>query len=260
MAFEEYGEKDAHAVRPPRRSRKKTRASVEAEGGHRVIKDKFIEERKQIPPLRPLNDLQSEYIHSICTKPLTIATGLPGTSKTYIPTVLACDKYRIGEVDKIYLTRPNISASKSLGYFSGSIVDKMSSWLLPVLSVMYDRLTRPVVEIAIGNGAISFVPLETIKGMSFGRNTYVIVDEAEDLTVAEAKSIVTRQGGCTMILAGDIEQSALDEKSGLRWLRDMVMKNPNLEETTGFVDFNRPSDIVRSDACKQWILALRREQ
>lgn len=256
MAYEQYSESD---VKPKRTAKKRTR-SVKAEiGEQRVIKDKFMEERKQVPPLRPLNDLQADYIHSICTKPLTIATGLPGTSKTYIPTVLACDKYRLGEVDKIYLTRPNISSSKSLGYFSGSIVDKMSSWLLPVLSVMYDRLTRPVVEIAIGNGAISFVPLETIKGMSFGKNTYVIVDEAEDLTVAEAKSIVTRQGGCTMILAGDIEQSALDEKSGLRWLRDMVMKNPNLEETTGFVDFNRPSDIVRSDACKQWILAMRRD-
>ena len=114
-------------------------------------------------------------------------------------------------------------------------------------------------EVAIKNGDITFVPLETIKGMSFGKRTFVLCDEAEDITVTEAKSIVTRQGGGTMVLAGDVEQSALSEKSGLSWLIKMVEKHPELEDTTGFVDFNRPSDIVRSDSCKQWILAMRRD-
>ena len=60
-----------------------------------------------------------------------------------------------------------------------------------------------------------------------------------------------------MVLAGDLEQSALDEKSGLLYLKSMVEKSPNLEEYTGFVDFNRPSDIVRSPECKAWILAIK---
>ena len=42
-------------------------------------------------------------------------------------------------------------------------------------------------------------------------------------------------------------------------MKNMVEKNPLLEDTTGFVDFNRPSDIVRSEACKAWILAMRKE-
>ena len=87
----------------------------------------------------------------------------------------------------------------------------------------------------------------------------VLCDEAEDLTVVEAKSIVTRQGVGSMVLSGDLEQSALKEGSGLLWLKNMVEKNPLLEDTTGFVDFNRPSDIVRSEACKAWILAMRKE-
>jgi hypothetical protein len=60
-----------------------------------------------------------------------------------------------------------------------------------------------------------------------------------------------------MVLAGDLEQSALDEKSGLKYLKDMVEKNPNLEEFAGFIDFNRASDIVRSKECKAWILAIK---
>ena len=240
-------------------TRHKTRAAKEAAGGHREVKEKFIEERKQASPLRPMNDLQAEYIRLINTKPLIIATGFAGTSKSYIPTVMACDKWRVGEIDKIYLSRPAVSESKSIGFFKGSVQEKMSIWLLPILSTMYDRLGKAVVDLAIASGDIAFIPLETIKGMSFGKSTFVIVDESEDITVKEAKSIVTRQGGGTMVLAGDLEQAALNEKSGLAWLKKMVENNPHLSDTTGFVDFNRPSDIVRSEACKQWILAMRRE-
>lgn len=227
----------------------------------RTIKEKFLEERLVAqPPLVPLNEAQATYLEYLRTKKLVIATGFPGTSKTYIPTVYACDLWRSGDIDKIYLTRPNISNSKSLGYFSGDIVEKMSNWLLPVLDILNNRLGKAVVEIAIKNGDISFVPLEVIKGMSFSKRTFVICDEAEDLTQAEAKTIVTRMGGCTMVLAGDIEQSALCERSGLAKLKSMAEKHASLEEYTGFIDFNRPSDIVRSPECKAWILAYRKDE
>jgi phosphate starvation-inducible PhoH-like protein len=241
-------------------SRKRTRKVKVAGGSEKpVAKPKFEEVRKNVPPLVPMNELQAEYIRLIQTKRCIIATGYAGTSKTFIPTVIACDKLRKGEIKRIYLSRPNISNSKSLGFFSGDHVQKMSMWLLPILSTMYDRLGKNVVDLAIKSGDIQFVPLETIKGMSFGKETFVIVDEAEDLTIEEVKSVLTRQGGCTMVLAGDLEQSALSEKSGLAYVKRMVEKYPNLEGYTGFVDFNRPSDIVRSAECRAWILAFREE-
>ena len=243
--------------RVPRRKTRAVKASQP--DAHKEVKQKFVEERKNVPPLRPMNDLQAEYIRLINTKPLVISTGFAGTSKTYVPTVMACDKLRQGEIDKLYLVRPAVSSSKSLGYFSGDVNQKMSFWLMPILATLYERLGREVVDIYIKHGDISFVPLETIKGMNFGKRSFTICDEAEDITIQEAKSIVTRQGGGTLVLAGDLEQSALKEGSGLLWLKHMVEKNPLLADTTGFVDFNRPSDIVRSESCKQWILAMRRD-
>jgi phosphate starvation-inducible PhoH-like protein len=241
------------------RKKRTTRADKVAHGEVRTIREKFIEERV-LPPLRPMNDLQAKYIKLIQEKRLVVATGFAGTSKTYIPTVMACDAYRKGEISKIYLSRPAMSESKSLGYFAGDLVEKMSHWLLPVLTTMYERLGKEVVEIAIKAGDIRFLPLETIKGMSFGKGTFTIVEEAEDLTVKEIKSVLTRQGGGTLILAGDIEQSALNEKSGLRFIKDMSEKYSELNDVSGFVDFNRPSDIVRSDECKAWVLAMRKEK
>lgn len=252
---------DEEGITKPRAARKKnTRTVKQASGTEKPApKDKFAEARKVVSPLVPMNELQAEYIRLINTKKCVISTGFAGTSKTYIPTVIACDKLRSGEIKRLYLTRPNISNSKSLGFFSGDHIQKMSLWLLPILTTMYDRLGRNVVDLLIKSGDIQFVPLETIKGMSFGKDTFVIADESEDLTIAEAKSILTRQGGCTMVLAGDLEQSALKNDSGLAFIKKMVERYPELEDYTGFVDFNRPSDIVRSNECRAWILAMRKE-
>lgn len=241
------------------RKKRTTRADKASAGQERAIREKFIEERV-LPPLRPLNDKQANYIQLISDKKLVVATGYAGTSKTYIPTVMACDAYRKGEINKIFLCRPAMSESKSLGYFGGDLVDKCKNWLLPVLFTMYERLGKDVVEIAIRCGDIQFIPMETIKGMSFGKGTFIIVDECEDVTVKEAKSILTRQGGGTMILAGDIGQSALNEKSGLKFIVDMIAKYPELEKTTGIIDFNDVDDIVRSKECKAWIVAMSKEE
>lgn len=241
------------------RKKRTTRADKASAGQERAIREKFIEERV-LPPLRPLNDKQAKYIQLISDKKLVVATGYAGTSKTYIPTVMACDAYRKGEINKIFLCRPAMSESKSLGYFAGDLETKAKHWLLPVLSIMYERLGKEVVEIAIRSGDIQFIPMETIKGMSFGKGTFIIVEECEDVTVKEAKSILTRQGGGTMILAGDIGQSALNEKSGLKFIVDMIAKYPELEKTTGAIDFNDVDDIVRSKECKAWIVAMSKEK
>lgn len=255
-----YDEEMQDIISPRQNRKKNTRTVKQASGTEKPApKDKFAEARKVVSPLVPMNELQAEYIRLINTKKCVIATGYPGTSKSFIPTVMACDKLRSGEIKRLYLTRPNISNSKSLGYFSGDHIQKMSMWLLPILTTMYDRLGRNVVELLIKSGDVQFVPLETIKGMSFGKDTFVICDEAEDLTQDEIKSVLTRQGGGTMVLAGDLEQSALKTGSGLAFAKRMVERYAELEDYTGFVDFNRPSDIVRSNECKAWILAMRKE-
>lgn len=225
----------------------------------RKIKEKFVEERNP-PAIKPMNEAQKEYIRLIREKDVIIATGYAGSSKTFLPTSLACDEFRNGNIRQMFLVRPNVSNSKSLGYFSGSLEEKSAVWLAPVLSIINNRMGKGAAEIAIKNGDISFVPLEVIKGYSF-ENAWVIVDEAEDITEDEAKKIITRVGkGCKIILAGDISQSELKEKSGLRKLIQLIEHHPELEPYAGVIDFNRPSDIVRSDVCREFILAFNREE
>lgn len=236
------------------------RSAKEKAGKEKIIKEKFLEQRHEdlaTKPLRPLNDKQRNYIELLGYMPLVLATGYAGTSKTYIPTVLACQAFRMGKIRKIVFSRPATSKSKSVGYFKGTATEKMAMWLAPVMDVLVQQLGRNVLEEALAKGDIVFIPLEVIKGFS-ANDCWVIVDEAEDLTIEEAESVVTRQGhNCTMVLAGDLRQSDLKQKSGLLHLKQVAeMYNLNV----GIVDFDNPDDIVRSKACKEWVIALNKQK
>ena len=242
-------------MRKTHRGRSAQQAVVKEE---RVIKDKFKDQRAEklaSKPIYPMNERQAEYFEAIHNKDLVVALGYAGTSKTYVATCLAADAFYKGEAKQIVLARPAVSNSRSLGFFSGDVNQKMINWLMPMLSVLYERLGKTVVDLAIEEGNILLQPLETIKGMSFGKNVWVIADEVEDCTIEEIKSIVTRNAGCKMILCGDILQSALKDKSGLAIFANILDGSPRLQESAALIEFDKHEHIVRSKLCKDAIMA-----
>lgn len=242
--------------------RRTTRKAKAEQGQVRTIKDKFLDERKlkvQSKPLLPMNARQAEYIDLLKDKPIVIATGYAGTSKTYIPTVMASDLYCTGEIQKIIITRPAVSTSKSVGFFKGTDLEKMSVWLQSVLPIFKERLGNANLEIALAAKDIEFVPLEVVKGMSIN-NAWVLVEEASDLTKDEVIKMVTRMGkNSKLVLAGDVRQAEISGTSGLKWISEFVQRH-NLGKNFGFVDFNNVNDIVRSEAVKDFIVALVRDE
>lgn len=244
------------------RSSTTRKAKIES-GQPRVIKDKFLEEREEsikAKPLVPMNAKQREYIRLLQEKSCVIATGFAGSSKTYIPTVMAADLLKTGKINKIIVTRPAVSSSKSVGYFKGSDVEKMSVWLNSVIPVFKERLGAAGLEIALAAKNIEFVPLEVIKGMSIN-DAWVLAEESSDLTKDEVVKLITRMGkNSKLVLSGDIRQAELKGDLGLKWVADFVNRHRNLQENFGFVDFGDVNDIVRSDAVKQFIVALVRDE
>lgn len=244
-------------------ARSNTRKTKIDSGQPRAIKDKFLEEREEsikAKPLVPMNAKQREYIRLLNEKSCVIATGFAGSSKTYIPTVMAADLLKTGKINKIIVTRPAVSSSKSVGYFKGSDVEKMSVWLNSVIPVFKERLGAAGLEIALAAKNIEFVPLEVIKGMSIN-DAWVLAEESSDLTKDEVIKLVTRMGrNSKLVLSGDIRQAELKGDLGLKWVADFVNRHRNLQENFGFVDFGDVNDIVRSDAVKQFIVALVRDE
>ncbi|WAI96170.1 PhoH-like protein [Vibrio phage vB_VhaP_PG11] len=219
--------------------------------------EKVTNSFKEAAPLQPLTQGQSEYIHALKHRPIIVCTGYAGTSKTYCATRVAALLLKQGAVDKLVYARPAVSASKSLGFFKGDKVEKMKEWVAPVMDVLKLEFSFGQLEYMMKEeiGMIEGVPLETIKGRSF-KDTFVLVDEAEDLTVKEIVSLLTRIGeNTTLVLAGDIAQSDLS-KSGLGEFLKLRSKNQKLQNAIEHIDFNEPEDIVRSDVCRDIILGL----
>lgn len=210
---------------------------------------------KLAPPLRPLNQGQAEYIRSIESSPFVIATGYAGTSKTYIPTRIAAKWLQQEAIDKIVIARPAASMSESLGFFKGDHIEKMKMWIAPVLDALKEDLKPGYIEYLLTIGAIDCVPMETIKGRSM-KNAFIIIDEAEDLTLKEVKTLLTRLGtNSTMVFAGDISQVDI-ARSGLGEFLALREKNDRLKNIVDHIAFDDYDDIVRSEAVRDVIIGL----
>jgi phosphate starvation-inducible PhoH-like protein len=159
------------------------------------------------------------------------------------------------EVNKVVITRPHIPVGKDIGFLPGTLEEKAAPWALPVLDVLERHLGKGVVETALKNGNIEVAPLALMRGRSFD-DTFVICDEAQNITLPELKMLVTRIGeGSTLVLNGDIQQSDLKEGDGLSKIIHLTKKHmlpiPIIEFTL--------DDIVRSDICKLWITTFTKE-
>lgn len=190
---------------------------------------------------------------------MVVTVGPAGTGKTFIPAAYAAHFYSKGLINKIVLTRPNIPVGKSIGYFPGTLLEKMAPWTQPLLSVLSSYLSDGEVECMIKNGKIEIVPFEVIRGRTFD-DAFVILDEAQNTTIAEVKAFVTRIGeNSKVVVNGDITQSDLQKSvdCGLSYMLQILGddRNAELNNKVGIVEFDY-KDIVRSELCKLWVKAI----
>lgn len=205
--------------------------------------------------LLPQTENQRELIRAICESEQVITLGPAGTGKTFVTTSLAADMFNRKEIDKIIVTRPNVSSGRSIGFFPGTLEEKMAPWMIPVMEVLLRYIDKGAIETALKNRTIEMAPFETMRGRSF-EDAFIILDEAQNTTVKEMKMFVTRIGqNCKCVINGDIMQHDLREQSGLAKIMHMA-KAYNLPIPV--IEFTA-NDIVRSDLVRQWILAFMEE-
>jgi phosphate starvation-inducible protein PhoH and related proteins len=217
----------------------------------RVDKTDDTAQRKK-EALKPLNKKQSQYINAIKSESVVICTGVWGSSKTYIPSILACDMLEAKEVDKVVIARPTEGKGKSVGFFKGDKNEKLSGWCAPITETMKKRLGEGVFQAFLDNGKIELLALEQVKGRSF-ENTFTLIDEGEDLEPEVARSLVGRQGlNSKTIITGDVNQKDIKSNSGLELLLK-VAEIGDLELT--HIDFDDWKYCVRSPEAKAWGMA-----
>ncbi len=165
---------------------------------------------------------------------LVSLTGKAGTGKTLLALAAALQQRQ--EYTQIFLARPIVPlANRDIGFLPGDIKEKIGPYMLPLfdnLDVIKNKFSQTSkefqkIEEMLKTEKLIITPLAYIRGRSLSR-IFFIVDEAQNLTPHEIKTIITRAGeGTKMIFTGDIEQidsPYLDEKSnGLSYLTDKMM-------------------------------------
>ena len=168
---------------------------------------------------------------------LIAITGKAGTGKTLLALAAALAQNQ--QYYQIYLARPIVPlANRDLGFLPGTAKDKIEPYMQPLfdnLSVIKQRLKQTSAEFRkiedmLKNETLVLSALAYIRGRSLSE-TYFIVDEAQNLTPHEVKTIITRAGeGTKIVLTGDIEQidsPYLDaESNGLSYLADKMKNQP----------------------------------
>ena len=212
--------------------------------------------KKKTSGVLPKTDNQGKLIKAITESSQVIVFGPAGTGKTYITATLASDMYLTKDIEKIVITRPMVSVGKDIGILPGELLDKVAPWALPVLDILIKHLGKASVEIALKSGNIEIAPLALMRGRSFD-DAFIICDEAQNITTAELKMLLTRVGeGTTIVLNGDVQQTDLKGDSGLITITNVAKKH-NLP--VPIVEFGL-DDIVRSDICAMWVRAFYEEK
>jgi phosphate starvation-inducible PhoH-like protein len=199
----------------------------------------------------PKNDAQERYLNALKSKDIIISTGPAGTGKTFVSTSYAAEQLYYKRIEKLILTRPNVESSETLGFLPGSLNEKYQPYLVPFMETLEKSLGKSFVKYLIESKVIEPVPIGFLRGRTFD-NAIVILDEAQNCTKKELKTLLTRIGNnCKMILEGDIDQVDIEEHlSGLKDASDRLSNIRGLE----VVKFTE-EDIVRSRLCRQIVEA-----
>ncbi|MDR1416983.1 MAG: PhoH family protein [Prevotellaceae bacterium] len=186
--------------------------------------------------IEPRNSEQTFAMHVLMNTDIQLVslTGIAGTGKTLL--ALAAALAQEGKYDQILLSRPVIPLqNQDMGFLPGAINEKLMPYMLPLydnLAVIKSKL-KPTSREAVHieelqkQNKLMITPLAYIRGRSLS-NTFFIIDEAQNLTPHEVKTIVTRAGeGTKMVFTGDIQQidsPYLDIRSnGLTHLSDRMI-------------------------------------
>jgi phosphate starvation-inducible PhoH-like protein len=192
--------------------------------------------------IRPRSEGQSRYVEAIRKHDMTFCTGPAGCGKTYLAVAAAVEALKSKQVRKIVLVRPAVEAGESLGYLPGDLQAKLNPYLRPLLDAINEMVDYDQVKYLMEQDTIEVIPLAYMRGRTLNQ-AFIILDEAQNSTVAQMKMFLTRMGeGSKVVVSGDISQ--VDLPSGVTsGLRDAVQR---LQGLSG-VSFIRLSevDIVR---------------
>ena len=190
----------------------------------------------------PRSEKQKNYIWALKETDIVISAGPAGTGKTFLAVAVALTMLLEKRIERIILSRPAVEAGERLGFLPGDMREKVDPYLRPLYDSLYDLLDFEKIQKKIEVGDIEIAPLAFMRGRTL-KNSFAILDEAQNATDTQIKMFLTRIGeNSKIVINGDASQIDLPNKtmSGLNRSKKLL---GHLKEIS-VVDFDH-TDVVR---------------
>jgi phosphate starvation-inducible PhoH-like protein len=200
---------------------------------------------------------QKRMVEACDANDMVFAIGPAGSGKTYTAVALAVRALKEKQVKRIILTRPAVEAGENLGFLPGDLKEKLDPYMQPLYDALMDMIPYEKLADYIEKNTIEIAPLAFMRGRTLDK-AFVILDEAQNATVAQMKMFLTRMGrDAKFIITGDATQVDLprNQPSGLLRSVDLVrnIEGISVIELTG-------ADVVRHKLVKRIIEAFERSE
>ena len=190
----------------------------------------------------PRSEKQKEYVRALRESEIIISAGPAGTGKTFLAVAIGLTMLLEKKIERIILSRPAVEAGERLGFLPGDMKEKVDPYLRPLYDSLYDLFHFEKIQRMIEIGDIEIAPLAFMRGRTL-KNSFAILDEAQNATDTQIKMFLTRIGeNSKIVVNGDPSQIDLPHKqaSGLDRAKKLLS---HLSEIS-VVDFDH-SDVVR---------------
>ena len=190
----------------------------------------------------PRSEGQKNYVKALREKDIIISAGPAGTGKTFLAVAVALTMLLDKKIERIILSRPAVEAGERLGFLPGDMREKVDPYLRPLYDSLYDLLDFEKIQKKIEVGDIEIAPLAFMRGRTL-KNSFAILDEAQNATDTQIKMFLTRIGeNSKIVINGDPSQVDLPNKklSGLISSKKILS---HLNEIS-VVDFDH-KDVIR---------------
>ena len=190
----------------------------------------------------PRSEKQKEYVRALRESEIIISAGPAGTGKTFLAVAVGLTMLLEKKIERIILSRPAVEAGERLGFLPGDMKEKVDPYLRPLYDSLYDLFHFEKIQRMIEIGDIEIAPLAFMRGRTL-KNSFAILDEAQNATDTQIKMFLTRIGeNSKIVVNGDPSQIDLPNKnmSGLDRSKKILS---DLNEIA-VIDFDS-SDVVR---------------
>ncbi|MBR4328100.1 MAG: PhoH family protein [Bacteroidales bacterium] len=201
-------------------------------------------------PIRPRSETQMRMVKEFERNDLLFATGPAGTGKTFLAVALAVKALKSGAVRRIILCRPAVEAGEKIGFLPGDMKEKLDPYMQALYDALNEMIPQRRLEDMIEERIVQIAPLAFMRGRTLG-DAVVILDEAQNATVAQLKMFLTRMGdNSKFIVTGDETQIDLPRHSDSGLVHALRILNGI--RGISFVAFGK-DDVVRHKLVKKII-------